>query len=128
MSIAVSAGPLWTWRERIVVGLLIALFLLGAPGAGIETRDASHAPAWVAAAFTVAGIATLLALIASWKWPRAAALFGILGGSAVAVLSILDSAGIIQGPPPPAMVGVNAAIVAFGAALAWMCWRLLRRP
>lgn len=127
MSIATSTRR-WTRGERIVVGVLIALFLLGAPGAGIETRDASTAPVWVAAAFTVAGVATLLALVASWRWPRAAALFGIVGGSAVAVLSILDVAGIIQGPPPPAMIGVNVAILAFGAALAWMCWRLLRRP
>jgi hypothetical protein len=71
-------------------------------------------------AYTVLGLLTLVALGASWKWPRLAGWCAIGAGLIAVVLPALDVANVLQPvPPAPAMLVVNAGLAILGLALAW---------
>jgi hypothetical protein len=64
-----------TRTTRILLGLMLVTQTLGIPGVGLETRGANPSPELGAAlgtAYSVLGLLTLVALGASWKWPRLA--------------------------------------------------------
>jgi hypothetical protein len=108
--------------------LLIALLLAyvpGYPGLGIDTRETSNAVV-LGVAYSVAFLAPLLALAASWRWPRAAAWSALIGGLVAVALGLLDLAGVLAGPPPSAMIVVDAVVAVLGAAVAWRSWARLR--
>jgi hypothetical protein len=50
----------------------------GIPGIGIETRASGSDALWPV--YTVAGLAPIVALAASWKWPLAAGWIGVVAG------------------------------------------------
>ena len=79
------------------------------------------------AAYTVAGLAPIVALAASWKWPIAVGLVGVVGGLLGAAPGGLDIAGLLGAPPPPAMIVVDAVFGLIGLAVAWRSWRVTRR-
>ncbi len=115
----------WTPFDRILIVVLLAVFALGYPGLGIETREASNTPA-LDIAYSLAFLAPLLALGTSWRWPRIAAWSALTGGSVAVALVLLDLAGVLVGPPPAAMVVVNAIVAVLGALLVLRSWRLMR--
>jgi hypothetical protein len=78
------------------------------------------------AAYTIAGLAPLVALAASWKWPIAAASVGVIGGLLAAALGGLDIAGLLAGPPPVGMIVVDTVFGLIGLAVAWRSWRVTR--
>ncbi|MGH2450802.1 MAG: hypothetical protein ACRDGE_05950 [Candidatus Limnocylindria bacterium] len=96
------------------------------PGVGIETRP-SGGPGPLLAAYTVAGLAPIVALAASWKWPIAAGWIGVVGGLLGAALGGLDIAGLLGAPPPPGMIVVDAVFGLIGLGVAWRSWRVTRR-
>jgi hypothetical protein len=111
--------------DRIIVVVLLAVFTLGYPGLGIETRVASNTAA-LSVAYSLAFLGPLLALGTSWRWPRIAAWSALAGGSVAVALVLLDLAGILGGPPPVGMVIVDAIVAVLGALLVWRSWRLVR--
>jgi len=115
----------WTGLDRILLVLLLVVFSLGIPGVGVETREGSNSPL-LSVAYSVALLAPLLALGASWKWARAAAWAAVTGGVLAVVLTVLDLAGVLGGPPPMGMVVVNVVVAILGATIAWRSWRLAR--
>ena len=115
----------WTGLDRILLVVLLLAYVPGYPGLGIDTREASNAVA-LGVAYSVAFLAPLLALGTSWRWPRAAAWSALIGGPIAVALGLLDLAGLLAGPAPSAMIGVDAVIAALGAAVAWRSWALLR--
>lgn len=115
----------WTPFDRILIVVLLAVFALGYPGLGIETREASNTPA-LDIAYSLAFLAPLLALGTSWRWPRIAAWSALTGGSVSVALVLLDLAGVLAGPPPVPMVVIDAVVAALGALLVLRSWRLIR--
>jgi hypothetical protein len=96
------------------------------PGVGIETRASGGSDALVAV-YTVAGLAPLVALAASWRWPIAAGWIGVVAGVLAAALGALDLGGILGAPPPPGMIVVDAVYAIVGVAVAWRSWGVTRR-
>jgi hypothetical protein len=115
----------WTRFERILLIALLLAYIPGYPGLGIDTREVSNAVT-LGVAYSVAFLAPLLALGASWKWPRTAALSALIGGVVAVALGVLDLAGVLAGPAPGAMIVVDAVVAGLGAAVAWTSWGLLR--
>jgi hypothetical protein len=124
------AGARWTRFERVLLVALLIAYIPGIPGTPltVETREpqASTVSDVLLVAYTVAGLAPLVALAASWKWRRVAAWAGIVAGAFAVVLPALDFAGIYGAPPPAGMVVVNLVVMVLGAAIAWRSWRLVR--
>jgi len=115
----------WTRSERILLIALLLAYVPGYPGLGIDTRETSNAVV-LGVAYSVAFLAPLLALAASWRWPRAAAWSALIGGLVAVALGLLDLAGVLAGPPPSAMIVVDAVVAVLGAAVAWRSWARLR--
>jgi hypothetical protein len=122
---AASPGR-WSVLDRALLIALILAYIPGIPGVGIETRPAGG-PEFLVAAYTVAGLAPIVALAASWKWPVAAGWIGVVGGLLAAALGGLDIAGLLGTPPPPGMIVVDAVFGLIGLAVAWRSWRVTRR-
>lgn len=116
----------WGVFDRALLIALVLAYIPGIPGVGIETRPPGGPDALIAA-YTVAGLAPILALAASWKWPVAAGWIAVVGGLLAAVLGALDIGGLLVGPPPPQMVVVDAVFGLIGLAVAWRSWRLTGR-
>lgn len=93
---------------------------------GIETRASGSDALWPV--YTVAGLAPIVALAASWKWPIAAGWVGVVAGLLAATLGALDLGGILGAPPPPGMIVVDAVYAIVGVAVALRSWRVTRRP
>ena len=72
----------------------------------VEASRGTIAPDYLGAVYTLAILTPLLALAASWRWARAAALLGILSGLLA--------------------VALPALILALGAGIAWRGWPLAR--
>jgi hypothetical protein len=87
------------------------------PGVGIETRTSSGSDALLAV-YTVAGLAPLVALAASWKWPLVAGWIGVVAGVLWMALGALDLGGILGAAPPPGMIVVDAVLAIIGVAVA----------
>jgi hypothetical protein len=115
----------WTRSERILLIALLLAYVPGYPGLGIDTRETSNAVV-LGVAYSVAFLAPLLALAASWRWPRAAAWSALIGGLAAVALGLLDLAGVLAGPAPSAMIVVDTVVAVLGAAVAWRSWARLR--
>ena len=115
----------WTRSERILLIALLLAYVPGYPGLGIDTRETSNAVV-LGVAYSVAFLAPLLALAASWRWPRAAAWSALIGGLVAVALGLLDLAGVLAGPPPSAMTIVDTVVAVLGAAVAWRSWARLR--
>lgn len=124
-SAAASSGR-WGAFDRALLIALVLAYIPGIPGVGIETRPAGG-PEALLAAYTVAGLAPIVALAASWKWPIAAGWIGVGGGLLGAALGGLDIAGLLGVPPPPGMIVVDAVFGIVGIAVAWRSWRVTRR-
>src|SRR5713101_462535 len=115
----------WTRFDRILLIALLLAYVPGYPGLGIDTRETSNAAA-LGVVYSVAFLAPLLALGASWRWPRTAAWSALIGGLVAVVLGLLDLAGVLAGPAPSAMIVVDAVVAVLGAAVAWRSWTFLR--
>jgi hypothetical protein len=115
----------WTRSERILLIALLLAYVPGYPGLGIDTRETSNAVV-LGVAYSVAFLAPLLALAASWRWPRTAAWSALIGGLVAVALGLLDLAGVLAGPPPGAMIVVDAVVAVLGAAVAWRSWARVR--
>jgi len=115
----------WTRFDRILLIALLLAYIPGYPGLGIDTRETSNAVT-LGVAYSVAFLAPLLALGASWKWPPIAAWSALIGGLVAVALGVLDLAGVLAGPAPSAMIVVDAVVAGLGAAVAWRSWGLLR--
>lgn len=111
-------------RDRILLGTLFLAYAVGTPGFGIDTRTGSSAI--LGAIYSVAVLTLLLALGASWKWPRAAAWSALLGGAFAVTLAALDLMGALAGPPPGGMLVLDPAILALGLVIAWRNWPATR--
>jgi hypothetical protein len=114
----------WTGLDRILLIALLLAYVPGYPGLGIDTRDANASALGVA--YGLANLAPLLALGASWRWPRIAAWLALTGGLFAVALGLLDLAGLLAGPAPTVMMVVDAVVAALGAALTWRGWVLRR--
>lgn len=123
---AVASSGRWGVFDRALLIALVLAYIPGMPGVGIETRPAGG-PEPLLAAYTVAGLAPIVALAASWKWPIAAGWIGVVGGLLAAALGGLDIAGLLGAPPPPGMIVVDALFGLIGLAVAWRSWRVGRR-
>lgn len=115
----------WGIFDRALLIALILAMIPGIPGVGIETR-ASGSDALVAV-YTVAGLAPIVALAASWKWPLAAGWIGVVAGVLATGLGALDLGGVLGDPPPTGMIVVDAVYAIVGVAVAWRSWRVTRR-
>lgn len=124
-----SATPARSWGvfDRALLIALVLAYIPGIPGVGIETRPPSPTGDALVPLFAVAGLAPIIALAASWKWPIAASWIAIVGGALAALLAALDFAGVYGEPPPPGMVVVDAVFGLIGLAVAWRSWRMTRR-
>lgn len=116
----------WGVFDRALLIALILAMIPGIPGVGIETRTSSGSDALVAV-YTVAGLAPIVALAASWKWPLAAAWIGVVAGMLATGLGALDLGGILGEPPPTGMIVVDAVYAIMGFAVAWRSWAVTRR-
>jgi len=120
-----SSGPRWVALDRILIVVLLAVFSLGTPGLGFETRQAPD-DGLATLAYGLMFLLPLVALAASWKWPGPAAWLGVIGGLLPVVAAGLDLFGVLVGPPPASMIAVDAGIVVAGLAVVWRCWRVAR--
>lgn len=123
---SVRISSRWTRNERILLIALLLAYIPGVPGLGVDTREASSASATLGIVYSLAALAPLVALAASWKWPLAAAWAGVFAGVLAVALPVLDLAGVLIGPPPAGMIIVNVIVAVLGAAVAWRCWHLAR--
>ena len=123
---AASSGR-WGVLDRALLIALVLAYIPGIPGVGIETRPPSPTGDALVPLFAVAGLAPIVALAASWKWPIAAGWIAIVGGVLAALLAALDFAGVYGEPPPAGMIVVDAVFGLIGLAVAWRSWRLTRR-
>ena len=101
-------------------------YIPGTPGLGIDTRDQAAAPALLGYLYGAAFFAPIVSLVASRKWPLAAAWLMALSGAIAVVLPGLDLAGLLAGPPPSGMVALNAVLVVLGAIVGWRGWSATR--
>jgi hypothetical protein len=115
----------WGLFDRALLIALVLAMIPGIPGVGVETR-ASGSDALLPV-YTVAGLAPIVALAASWKWPIAAGWIGVVAGLLGIALGGLDLGGILGAPPPPGMIVVDAVWAIVGAAVAFRSWRVTRQ-
>ena len=123
---SVRTGPQWTRYERILLIALLLAYVPGIPGLGVDTREAASESAALGIVYSVALLAPLVALAASWKWPLAGAWAGVIAGVFAVALPVFDLAGALIGPPPAGMIVVNIVVAILGAVVAWRSWRLAR--
>lgn len=116
----------WTRNERILLVALVLAYVPGIPGLGVDTRESASASATLGIVYSVALLAPLVALAASWRWPVVAAWAGVIAGILAIALPVLDLAGTLIGPPPAGMIVVNILVAILGAAVAWRSWRVAR--
>jgi hypothetical protein len=119
-----TSSKTWGVFDRALLVALVFAMIPGVPGVGIETR-ASGSDALLPV-YTVAGLAPILALASSWKWPIAAGWIGVVAGVLWTALGALDLGGIFGAPPPPGMIVVDAVLAIVGVAAAWCSWRVTR--
>ena len=112
--------------DRVLLVVLMLAYIPGTPGLGIDTRDQAAAPALLGYLYGAAFFAPIVSLVASWKWPLAAAWLMALSGAIAVVLPGLDLTGVLAGPPPSGMVALNAVLVVLGAIVAWRGFRAAR--
>jgi len=118
-------GSRWTRLDRVLLVVLLLAYVPGYPGLGIDTREAPNAAA-LGVAYSLAFLAPVIALGASWRWPRTAAWSALIGGLVAVALGVLDLSGVLAGPAPNAMIVVDAVVAVLGAAVAWRSWALVR--
>ena len=106
--------------DRVLILVLALAYVPGTPGLGVDTR--TDGPAYLGVIYGIAVLTPLLALAASWKWPRAAGLLGILAGLLALALPALDLVGVLAGPPPAGMIVVDIGILVVGLAVIWRSW------
>lgn len=123
----VTSSARWGPFDRALLIALVLAMIPGYPGVGIETRASGSDSDALGAVYAVAGLAPIVALAASWKWPIAAGWIGVVAGVLWAALGALDLGGILGAPPPPGMIVVDAVFVIVGLAVAWRSWRMTRR-
>lgn len=121
---AVSSAR-WGVLDRALLVALVLAMIPGIPGVGIETRTSDSDALWPV--YTVAGLAPIVTLAASWKWPLAAGWIGVVAGVLAAALGALDLGGVLGAPPPPGMVVVDAVFTIVGVVVAWRSWHVTRR-
>lgn len=126
MTAATSTSGRWSVFDRALLIALVLAYIPGIPGVGIETRPSGGSDALVAV-YSVAGLAPIVALAASWKWPIASGWIGVVAGVLAVALGALDLGGILGAPPPPGMIVVDVVYGIVGLAVAWRSWRVTRR-
>lgn len=114
----------WGALDRALLVALVLAYVPGIPGVGVETRG-SGSDALVPV-YSVAMLAPLVALAASWKWPSAAGWIGAVAGVLATVLAVLDLGGVLGAPPPLGMIVVDALVAVLGLAVTWRSWRVTR--
>jgi hypothetical protein len=124
-AVTISGGSGWRTADRSLIVALLLAYVPGAPGLGIDTREAANAEAMMLV-YAIAFVAPLLALGGSWRWPHLAAWLALVGGLLAVGIGLLDLAGLLAGPPPTVMIVADAAVAATGAILAWRSRVLLR--
>lgn len=125
MTATSTSSSRWSIFDRALLIALVLAYMPGIPGVGIETRVSDSDSLWPV--YTAAGLAPIVALAASWKWPIAAGWIGVVAGVLWAALGALDLGGILGAPPPPGMIVVDAVYGTVGLAVAWRSWRVTRR-
>ena len=111
----------WT---RILLVLLVAAYIPGTPGLGVDTRPQDAAPAILGYVYGIAFFLPLVALAASWKWRQPAHWLAIISALFAIVLPGLDLFGLLAGPSPVGMVVLNIVLVVLGLALLWRTTRI----
>ena len=111
---------------RVLLLVLLLALVAGTPGLGLETRTGSSV--LLGALYGVPFLATVAALIASWRWPRATARLAWIGAASAALLSALDLLGLTDPERPPVAVAVVeiVAIISSLGILALTTRRLAR--
>lgn len=121
----VNSSARWGALDRALLVALVLAYVPGIPGVGVETRESGSDA--LGAVYSVAVLAPLVALGASWKWPLAAGWIGVGAGVLAFALGVLDLGGILGAPPPPGMVVVDAVFAIVGVTVAFRSWRVTRR-
>jgi len=96
--------------RALLAGLLLCL-LAGTPGLGLETR--TDGSALVGTLYAVPFLATMAALVGTWRWPGAVWWLAWVAALSAAILSALDLLGLTDPQRPPTGVAVAevAAVV-----------------
>jgi hypothetical protein len=122
---AATIGPRWSLADRALVAALAVLLALGTPGLGFETRHSSNEAILSAIAF-VLFILPLVTLGLSFVRPLLAARLGVITGTVLGLLTLLDLLGIVIGTPSTAMYVIDGLLVVAAAATAVRCWVMAR--
>lgn len=116
----------WTRADRLLLLGLVLAYIPGTPGLGIDTRDTGDSGALLGTVYGVAFLLPIVALAASWKWPRVATWSALTGGVLAVVLPLLDLASILGPPPPSLMIVVDLVVATLGVAVLWRRRRAMR--
>jgi hypothetical protein len=101
--------------RALLAGLLLCL-LAGTPGLGLETR--TDGSALLGALYAVPFLATMAALVGTWRWPGAVRRLAWIAALSAAILSALDLLGLTDPQRPPTGVAVvEVAAIIFAAAI-----------
>ena len=116
----------WAGLDRVLLALLLLAYIPGTPGLGVDTREPGDSLVVLGTAYGVAFLLALVALAASWKWPRLATWCAFFGGALAVMLSVLDLASVLGPPPPAAVVVLDVVQVALGILIVWRRWTARR--
>lgn len=120
-SIAAVRGT-WTGLDRALLALLLLAYIPGTPGLGVDTRDPGDSGVVLGTAYGIAFLLPLVAIAASWKWPRLATWCALFGGALAMLLPVLDLASILGPPPPVAVVILDLIQIALGIVIVSRRW------
>lgn len=118
--------PTWTRTDRALIVLLFLVYIPGTPGLGVDTREPGANGALIGTAYGLTTLLLLVALGASWKWPRVATWCALGGGALAVLLSVLDLASLLGPPPPGAIVALDLIQVVLGLVIVWRRWTAVR--
>lgn len=99
---------------RVLLAMLLVVWTIGTPGLGIESRAGGAAIGWL---YTFAYLAVILALATTWRATRFAPVLVTAAGAVAAIIAALDLWGVLSGPPPVAMIALDATAIAIGLFL-----------
>lgn len=109
----------WTGFDRALLVLLVLAYIPGTPGLGVDTRPPDDSAAMIGTAYGVAFLLAVVAIAASWTWPRFASWSALGAGALAVVLPVLDLAGVLGPQPPVAIVVLDLIEAALGLLIAW---------
>jgi len=111
-----------TGFDRALLALLLLAYVPGTPGLGVDTRESGDSGVVLGIAYGIAFLLPLVAIGASWKWPRLASGCALFGGTLAVLLPLLDVASVLGPPPPVAVVGLDMIQIALGLVIVLRRW------